>query len=249
MEPQNETTQTHDEQPKKRTSINTPAAIITAGVLISLALILGRGQGTVLQKNTNKNQKAVTEVTQPLQKVTLRSSDPVRGDAASADVVIIEYSDSDCPFCERFHNTMKEIYALPNINVAWAYRYFPLSIHPNAKNEAVALACVKELGGNDAFWSFLDTIIGVTLSPETSTSILTNLAKGVGVDSALFATCIAKPNVAQMIDDQASEGQSLGARGTPFSIAINTKTGEQVAIPGALPTEQVKQLIDGLLKK
>lgn len=249
MEPQNEPIQ--QEAPlKKRVNINTPAAIITAGALIALALILGRGAGptdTVSKKTVETQPLGVAE--QPLKPVSLRPTDPVRGDVASSDVVIIEYSDSDCPYCQRFHNTMKEVMALSSVKVAWAYRYFPLSIHPNAQNEAIALACVQNLGGNDAFWKYLDNIIDITLSPEKSASILTGFAKDEGIDTALFTKCIADPKIAKMISDQSTEAQALGAKGTPFSIIINTKTNAQAVIPGALPAEQVKQLIDGLLKK
>lgn len=251
MEPQNEPIQ--QEAPlKKRVTITTPAAIITAGALIALALILGRGAdsttgNTISKKPTTNEPVGVAE--KPLKPVSLRATDPVLGDVASSDVVIIEYSDSDCPFCQRFHNTMKEVIALPSIKVAWAYRHFPLSIHPNAQNEAIALVCTQNLGGNDAFWKYLDTVIDVTLSPEKSSSILTGFAKDQGIDTALFAKCIADPKTAKIVTDQATEAQSIGAKGTPFSIVINTKTNEQAVIPGALPAEQVKQIIDGLLKK
>lgn len=245
MEPQNEPI-----EQKKRVTITTPAAIITAGALIALALILGRGAGsseTITKKNTATAPLAVAE--QPLKPVSLRATDPIRGDVASSDVVIVEYSDSDCPYCQRFHNTMKEVMALSSVKVAWVYRHFPLSIHPNAENEAIALACVQKLGGNEAFWKYLDNIIDVTLSPEKSAAILTGFAKDEGINSSDFAKCIADPKIADMVSEQSTEAQSLGAKGTPFSIVINTKTNAQAVIPGALPTEQVKQLIDGLLKK
>lgn len=240
---QNNETPMHPENGKKKIPISIPAAIITAGVLIAIALILGRDSGTApaMRKGIQKNDA----VEQPLAPVTLRTDDPLRGDQ-KASIVVVEYSDSDCPFCQRFHETMKEVVATSKGTVAWVYRYFPLSIHPNAKNEAIALACVKNIGGNEAFWNFLDTVIDITLTPEKSASMLTTLAKEQKIDSALFATCLANPSIAKMVDDQSTEAQALGARGTPFSVVFNTKTGAQKVIPGALPIEEVQKIIASL---
>ncbi len=228
---------------KKKIPVSVPAAIITAGVLIAIALILGRDSDTAptMRKNAPGNEA----VEQPLAPVTLRSDDALRGDP-KASIVVVEYSDSDCPFCQRFHETMKEVVTTSKGTVAWVYRHFPLSIHPNARNEAIALACVKNIGGNEAFWNFLDTVIDVTLTPEKSTAMFTTIAKEQKIDSALFATCLVNPSIAKMIDEQSAEAQALGARGTPFSVVLNTKTGAQKVIPGALPIEEVQKIIASL---
>src|SRR5690606_13292812 len=123
---------------------------------------------------------------------TLRSGEYLRGNS-SAEVVIIEYSDSDCPFCAQFHGTMQEVLKAYDGDVAWAYRFFPLtSIHPNAYAEAVALACVGELGGNEKFWDYLDTVMNVTFSADAKSSeTLAAMATGMGIDASLFQTCLA----------------------------------------------------------
>lgn len=239
----------HIQQPveqKKRSPINTPMAIVTAGVLVALAVIFTQPPRTTSLKNKPENNGLGTQI--PKQNVAVRPTDAVRGDIETADVIIVEYSDSDCPFCERFHNTMKEIITLPNIKVAWIYRHFPLSIHPNAENEAVALECVKDLGGNNAFWNYLDSIIGMTFSPEKSTSMLTALAKDEGIDTTLFSTCIKSPAKKAFVQAQSDEAQAFGAKGTPFSVLINTKTGAQQVIPGALPTEQLTSALNAFVQ-
>ncbi len=238
MEPQ--------EQPKtqqKKVSISVPAAIITSGVVIALALVLSGRGGT--SETQLKNQAPTT--TTPQAEVTLRNEDYVRGDIAKAEVVIVEYSDSDCPFCERFHTTMKDVLKSYGTKVAWVYRHFPLDMHPNAKNEAYALECAYQIGGNEVFWSYLDQLIGITVTPETSKTVLTSTATALGIDKNAFETCVANPATIKKIADQIAEAQALGAQGTPYSVAI-TKSGEQVAIPGAYPLDQMKTIIDGLLK-
>lgn len=83
-----------------------------------------------------------------------------------APVKIVEYSDLECPFCKQFHNTMQKIMSeYGTEKVAWVFRQFPLSqLHSKAPKEAEASECVAELGGNDAFWKFIDKINEVTPS-------------------------------------------------------------------------------------
>lgn len=78
----------------------------------------------------------------------------------NADVVIIEYSDIDCPFCKRFHPTMERIAQEYGSKIAWVYRHFPLdSLHPEARTKAEATECVAQLAGNEVFWKYLKTLV------------------------------------------------------------------------------------------
>mgnify|MGYP001563776461 FL=1 len=231
----------------KKLNISTQAAIITAGALIALAIIFSGKGGLNAPKNTQQVKQQVPVATAPSGSVSVRSTDYVQGDLSKADVVIIEYSDSDCPYCQRFHVTMQDILKNYGGKVAWIYRHFPLGIHPNAQNEAIALECVGQLGGNDAFWKFMNQVINITITPEQSASVLTSSATTLGIDGKLFGFCIANPTTAKKVADQSAEAQALGAGGTPYSVAIG-KNGKQVAIPGAYPIEEVNKIIDGLMK-
>lgn len=250
MDIQEQTQQESTSTPKKAPLVNVPTAIVTAGVLIALALIFsgkGLGDKTSIKNNQQKpsNQGALT--TPPPSSVKVLPTDHVRGDISKAEVVIVEYSDSDCPFCQRFHITMQDVMKKYGTKVAWVYRHFPLNIHPNANNEAIALECASELGGNDVFWSYLDSVIDLTVSPEKSKSILSGIAKDLGIDQKLFESCTANSKVKDLVTTQSDEAQSLGAQGTPYSIAIN-KAGKQVVIAGAYPIEEVIKTIDSLMK-
>jgi protein-disulfide isomerase len=78
----------------------------------------------------------------------------------NADVVIIEYSDIDCPFCKKFHPTMERIAQEYGSKIAWVYRHFPLdSLHPEARTKAEATECVAQIAGNEVFWKYLKTLV------------------------------------------------------------------------------------------
>lgn len=85
-------------------------------------------------------------------------TDHVRGDE-TADIAIIEYSDFQCPFCQRVHSILRQVLEKNDGKIMWIYRHFPLSqIHPNARKLAEGSECVAELGGDDAFWKYTDKV-------------------------------------------------------------------------------------------
>src|SRR3989344_7496725 len=77
----------------------------------------------------------------------------------NAPLVLIEYTDFQCPFCSLVHPTLKKIVQESNGNIAWVLRNFPLeSIHPNARPAPLAAECIAQELGNDAYWKFADAM-------------------------------------------------------------------------------------------
>jgi protein-disulfide isomerase len=232
----------------KKPILTLPAAVLTGFVILALAIlfVVPGMTKTATQEPSEDAPTTPTSVDKDI--VTLRSGDHVKGDASSADILLFTYSDSDCPFCARFHPTVQSILTDYKGRVAWVYRQFPLEMHPNAYTEALALECAAQLGGDKAFFSYLDTVVNVTLNADPkSNEALTTFAKNEGIDANQFKSCLAEASVTNKIDADIAEANKIGARGTPFSIAVNKKTGEQVVIPGAYPLDAVKQMIDGIL--
>ncbi len=135
--------------------LSMPAAVLLSGVLIAGAVIYSGGRNANGTVANAPQQQQVAQPTGDLEKMTpITSKDHIRGNP-DAPVKIVEYSDTECPFCKRFHTTMKEVmdeYGKDG-KVAWVYRHFPLDqLHSKARKEAVALECANEQGGNDKFW-------------------------------------------------------------------------------------------------
>lgn len=176
--------------------------------------------------------------------------DHMRGDK-NAPVTIIEYSDFQCPFCSRFHPTLVQIMKDYAGKVRWVYRHFPLtSIHPYAEKAAEASECANEQGKfwelADVFFSTQDTWAQSAAGLDAAT--LENLAKQAGVkDLNKFNTCAASGKYAALVQADEKTGEAAGVTGTPGSIIIG-KGGSKQLVPGALPIDAVKQMIDSALQ-
>lgn len=227
-------------------SLAIPAAIIIGFALISLSIYFSGNNKAVTTKTDEQPAEAEADVAN-INPVT--ADDHIRGNP-NAKLVIVEYSDFDCPFCKTFHTTMQKImdeYG-PTGEVAWVYRHLPLtSLHPSAAHIAEASECVAELGGNDAFWKFSDMVFGERgINDSTNIALLPEFAVSAGVSDSEYKACLDSGRTRALIEEDVANAISIGARGTPYSVII---AGEQMmTINGAQPYEQVKLLVEGLLR-
>lgn len=243
----------HVVKKKKDDNLNIPIAIVFAGILVAGSIVFSNkniasaplqapGAPTVTQGDPTDNPVSVDLL-------TLKEGEHIQGNP-NADVLIIEYSDTECPFCKRLHETMKEVmkeYGQAG-QVAWVYRHFPLDMHPKARKEAEALECANELGGNDAFWKYNDKIFEVTPGNNgLDVAMLPQIATMVGLDATKFSACVSSGKYTARVQRDFENGVNVGVRGTPFSIIWNRKTGKQTAMNGAYPFANVKTLLDGII--
>jgi len=219
-----------------------PLAIVIAGGFVAVAIYFGAGSGSPTATIDVDNQN--TEIDLAL--VTER--DHIIG-SREASLVIVEYSDTECPFCKTFHNTMHQIVRDYDKEVAWVYRHFPIAqLHTKAAKEAEATECANELGGNQAFWNYLDKLFATTNSNDSlNPNELPKIATAVGLDETAFNTCLSSGRYAELVQKSVAEAIKAGALGTPYSVII-TKNGQKMLINGAEPIAMVKAKIDALLK-
>lgn len=232
---------------ESKSNLAMPIAIVMAGVIIAGAIYFGDSSKARDQVEIDNpaNQVASLDNIRPI-----TSADHIRGNP-NAEVIIVEYSDTECPFCVRFHSTMKQImdeYGKEG-KVAWVYRHSPIDqLHPKARQEAVALECAAELGGNDKFWEYTDRIYEITPANNgLDLAQLPKIAEFIGLDVAKFSTCLASGKFDKKIQADVENAQATGGGGTPWSVVV-TKDGKKTSLNGAYPYESVKQLIDSLLK-
>lgn len=233
------------------------AVIIAIGVGVGLSYSGGGDFATQLERYQQEQQEAQLEAQRQQEEELVKlvenvapvtEEDHVRGNP-DAPVVIVEYSDFECPFCKRFHNTMNQLmdeYG-DSGELAWVYRHFPLeTLHPvKAHLEAVATECAAEQGGNEAFWSYADRFMELTPSNnQTNTDVvLPQIAQELGLNVEAFNTCLGSGRYDEKIASQIENAAQTGGRGTPWSILI-TKDGEKFPLNGAQPIEVIRQIID-----
>jgi len=217
-----------------------PLAIIVAGLIVAGAIYFGGGRGeSVNLTNTQPRANTTSGVIAPV-----TEKDHVLG-SRNAEIMVIEYSDFDCPFCKSFHNTMHQIVDNYGGKVAWVYRQFPIaSLHPNATKKSEASECVAEIGGNEAFWKFTNELLGDT---DVTLAQIPTIVANMGLDIEAFNSCFNSGKYANQIQADVAAAAKAGAQGTPYSVII-TKDGKKVPISGAQPFENVKLQIDALLK-
>lgn len=232
--------------------ITSLAVVFTAGFFVMLVMFFksdGTGSGTAaVLTNTsgavagaNANTAAANIAVKPV-----TTADWRRGND-KAKVTVIEYSDLECPFCKQFHPTVAQLMTEYGDKINWVYRHFPLaSLHPKAPKEAEAAECAGELGGQDAFWKFIDRVFEVTpgnngLDPAQ----LPEIAVAAGVNKQKFQDCYNSGKYASKIQAAVSDAEAAGGQGTPYSVII--AGGKNYPVSGAVPYSQLKSIVDSAL--
>ncbi len=233
------------EQPNK---LLIPLAIMVAGGLVAGAIYFGGStpRPSPLNEVRDKSGQATTDTKIDIAPVS--EKDHIRG-SRNAELVIVEYSDTECPFCKTFHSTMKEVLRTYDGQVAWVYRHFPIpQLHAKAIKEAEATECAAELGGNLAFWKYIDKIFEITPSNDgLNPDELPKIAQEIGLSASVFNECLSSGRYTELIKKSIEEAVKAGARGTPYSIII-AQDGRKVVINGAEPLANIKVKIDALLR-
>lgn len=168
--------------------------------------------------------------------------------SSNPKVTLVEYSDYDCPFCQRFHDTMNQVIEEYGDQVAWVFRHYPLSFHPNAQKVAEAAECVGKLGGQTAFWKFTDSYFERTGGTGTGVAIadIASLGAEAGVSQTAVQTCLDSDEMAEKVNTHFSTGSTAGVTGTPGTMVVVDGEVKEL-IPGALPIEQVRLTIEKYL--
>ncbi len=232
---------------KPKDNLSIPIAIIFSGILIGVAIIFTPKPSAPLaqaEQAPARAQAGADGNNAPLDLLKLKPDDHILGNP-NADVVIIEYTDAQCPFCQRYHETMLKV--MDNYGkagqVSWVYRHFPLDqLHPYARKGAEGLECANEVGGNAGFWKFEDKLFSPTTKSIAPTD-LPALAKSVGIDETKFTNCLSSGKWAARVQRDFEEGVNVGVKGTPYTVVWNRVTGKQLAINGAYPYENVKAIL------
>jgi protein-disulfide isomerase len=174
----------------------------------------------------------------PRHTVEVTADDPSIG-SASAPVTLVEFSDFQCPFCQRVAPTLKQVKQTYGDKVRIVWKDFPLTqIHPQAFKAGEAAHCAADQG---KFWEYHDRLFAN--QQQLMPADLKKHATDLGLDSKAFDSCLDSSKYGERVRDGVAEGSRLGVNSTPM-IYINGR-----ALSGAQPYEVFASVIDEELSK
>ena len=231
------------------------SAIIIAGVLIALAILL---RGSKMPTQAGEKGAGIPVTTASL--TPIGANDRVLGNN-NAKVTLIMYEDFQCPWCGRFvkesEKAIRDKYVKDG-SVKLVYRDFPflgsfikpyVAANDESINAAEAARCAEDQG---QFWEYHDYLF--THQSQTGENIgnfsianLESFAKTLGLNTATFNQCLTTNKYAQAVADSKTEGENAGVTGTPKGfILVNGKVVD--TIDGYLPLANITAKIDAALK-
>lgn len=166
----------------------------------------------------------------------------------NAKVSWIEYSDIECPFCAKLHNswTIEYIEGKYKDSINRVFQHFPLEFHKNALKAALILECAGAQWWSKSFYELAKKAYAAEKSDD---KFLLGLVESMWLDRTKVEVCVDSKEFLPKIEQQTNLWKStFGISGTPGSVLINNTTGEYETISWALPKEAFEKVIDRLLK-
>jgi protein-disulfide isomerase len=161
-----------------------------------------------------RSQASVRIALAPPQVEVALGDSPRRG-PENAPVLIVEFADYECPYCQRIHPELKKLQEEFAGKVAVAFKDFPLPMHAHAEKVAEAARCAAEQGN---FWDFHDLLFDN--APKFDPAQLKEHARALKLDAPRFDHCLDAGEQAAAVRKDSAQGQRLGLTGTP-SFFIN----------------------------
>lgn len=205
----------------------------------------------IARNNANPQPAQAPQPSAPkIVKVSL-DDDPVKGNP-DAEVIIVEFSDFQCPFCLRFYDQTLPLIQKNYIDtgkIKFVYRDFPIdNLHPNARPAHIAAECADEQG---KFWDYHDILFERV--DEWQRLPMTNLgdkfvayADELELEQSSFISCLESPTIAQEVQTDYLDGGRYGVTGTP-AFFVGTEKDGFILISGAQPYSSFQTSIDSLL--
>jgi protein-disulfide isomerase len=155
---------------------------------------------------------------------------PARG-PADAKVVVTEFADYECPYCQQIQPTVQKLETEFAGKIAFRYKDFPLPMHANAQKAAEASRCAQSQG---KYWEYHDV---VSSAKKLDIDGLKGISRQLKLDTTAFDKCLDSGEKAEVVKAQAAEAQALGLQGTP-TFFINGRY-----VSGAISYDRLRAVI------
>ncbi|MFH0845840.1 MAG: thioredoxin domain-containing protein [Patescibacteria group bacterium] len=217
-----------------------PVAIVIAGGLIAW--------GTFFSKNEPQPNDEPTSTQTEIADLGMKERDQVLGNP-EAEIILVTYSDFECPYCKNFHETMIKIsdeYG-KNGKIAWVFRHFP--VHGlQTQLKAAGSECVANMN-ETKFWEFTNKLFTVDENGWPTVDDMEKMVTDLGLDKNEFNRCMADGDTQAKVEADFNAGIASGVEGTPHTIVYVKNSTTTYPISGAQSYENVKAIIEGLLEE
>lgn len=247
---QNDSQSSHSSTPMVLASLSFLAVGLIAGLIISEGDLL---QGNLLDKRggTDDGEKPNLDI-DSLETVSVSiDDDAILGDP-DAPITIVEFSDYQCPFCQKFFDESLRLIVKNYVDtgkVKIIYRDYPLPSHPEASLAAQAAECVRDFApapGDKEYYQMHDFLFARTEDWSGNPEALSVFVEmGVGVlgeaQRSSIQACLENGDKLDEVNKDYTAGKGYGVSGTP-TFFINGKK-----LVGAMPYENFELLIESQL--
>ncbi len=129
---------------------------------------------------------------------------------------LVEFLDFECPSCGSIHPVVEELKAEFGDRITFVHRHFPLSMHPNSGQAALAAEAAGQQGQYQQMASRLfETQSQWAGSQQSQAPLFRTYAEELGLDLALYDAAVADQQTEERILADIADGKALGVSGTP----------------------------------
>jgi len=155
-----------------------------------------------------------------------------------APIIMVEWSDYQCPFCKRAAPTVEQILTEYKGQIRFVYRDYPLPFHKQAMPASFAAHCAEDQG---KFWEYHNNLFNAP--GDLTEADLSKRATDLGLDAKAFGACMDAKKSEALINAAYNDGAAVGVTGTP-AFFINGRM-----LVGAQPVEQFRNVINDELSR
>ncbi len=233
---------------QQNTSSTVPLAIIFGFCMIALAVYFSNSEKNIEKIPTDTTKAEENYLINQIK--TVDEKDYIKGNP-NAPILLIEYSDYECPTCTEFYSSLKKVMNEFGATgkIAWVYRQFPLSsTSPNSDKLSETALCVGEVGNNTAFWKYTDSVF-TERQPDGLTDMtkLEEIVKGTGIDRDLFESCVRNGRNKKLLEKNKNEALEAGIKILPHTFIVIGNESRSIA--GAVSYTTIRQTIKDLVDR
>ncbi|WP_411961106.1 DsbA family protein (plasmid) [Pseudomonas mandelii] len=166
---------------------------------------------------------------------------------ANSQFTLVEFSDTECPYCQQFYPAPKALVDGSRGNISLIFKHVPLH-GENSRLAALTAECAADQGGNQSFFRMIGSIFSSTAGNGRGTQKpLSSIAEDLGLDSRKITACVDSGRYDDKIRADLQEAVQAGVKVTPTTLIIHNPTGRKQVLSGAYPPDEIVKAMSALV--